>query len=101
MVPSKLHTEDSSLVQERIQSFHILACEKDLTDLIDLEGVNMNSGDLRGAKGTMAPGQTHFVAEKGPRAYENIQTKSQKTFEYTLCFLLMLAGTYQTRGVGV
>ena len=66
--PSKLHTEDSSLVQERIQSFHILACEKDLTDLIDLEGVNMNSGDLRGAKGTMAPGQTLFVAEKGPRA---------------------------------
>ena len=49
----------------------------------------------------MAPGQTLFVAEKGPRAYENIQTKSQKTFEYTLCFLLMLAGTYQTRGVGV
>ena len=67
-VPSKLHIEDSRLVQERIQSFHILACEKDLTDLIDLEGVNMNSGDLRGAKRTMAPGQTLFVAEKGPRA---------------------------------
>ena len=67
-VPSKLHTEDSSLVQERIQSFHISACEKDLTDLIDLEDVTMNSGDLRGAKGTMAPGQTLFVAEKGPRA---------------------------------
>ena len=67
-VPSKLHTEDSILVQERIQSFRILACEKYLTDLIDLEGVNMNSGDLRGAKGTMAPGQTLFVAEKGPRA---------------------------------
>ena len=65
-VPSKLHT--SILVQERIQSFRILACEKDLTDLLDLEGVNMNSGDLRGAKGTMAPGQTLFVAEKGPRA---------------------------------
>ena len=58
-VPSKLHTKDSILVQERIQSFR---------DLIDLEGVNMNSGDLRGAKGTMAPGQTLFVAEKGPRA---------------------------------
>ena len=67
-VPSKLHTEDSSLVQERIQSFLILACEKDLTDLIDLEGVTMNSGDLRGAKGTMAPGQTLCVAEKGPLA---------------------------------
>ena len=67
-VPSKLHTEDSILVQERIQSFRILACEKDLTDLLDLEGVNMNSGDLRGAKGTMAPGQSLFVAEKGPRA---------------------------------
>ena len=67
-VPSKLHTEDSSLVQERLKSFRILACEKDLTDLIDLEGVNMNSGDLRGAKGNMAPGQTLFVAEKGPRA---------------------------------
>ena len=67
-VPSKLHTEDSSLVQERIQSFLILACEKDLTDLIDLEGVTMNSGDLRGAKGTMAPGQTLFAAEKGPLA---------------------------------
>ena len=64
-VPSKLHTEDSILVQERIQSFRILACEKDLSDLIYLEGVNMNSGDLRG---TMAPGQTLFVAEKGPRA---------------------------------
>ena len=49
----------------------------------------------------MVPGQTLFVAEKGPRAKENIQTKSQKTFEYTLCFLLMLEGTYQTRGVGV
>ena len=56
------------MVQERIQSFRILACEKDLTDLIDMEGVNMNSGDVRGAKGTMAPGQTLFVAEKGPRA---------------------------------
>ena len=67
-VPSKLHTEDSILVQERIQSFRILACEKDLTDLIDLEGVNMNSGDLRGAKGTMASSQTLLVAEKGPRA---------------------------------
>ena len=67
-VPSKLHTEDSILVQERLQSLRILACEKDLTDLIDLEGVNMNSGDLRGAKGNMAPGQTLFVAEKGPRA---------------------------------
>ena len=50
-VPSKLHTEDSILVQERIQSFRVLACEKDLTDLLDLEGVNMNSGDLRGAQG--------------------------------------------------
>ena len=50
-VPSKLHTEDSILVQERIQSFRILACEKDLTDLIDLEGVNMNSGDLWGGQG--------------------------------------------------
>ena len=50
-VPSKLHTEDSILVQERIQSFRILACEKDLTDLIHLEGVNMNSGDLRGPRG--------------------------------------------------
>ena len=42
-VPSKLHTEDSILVQERIQSFRILACEKDLTDLLDLEGVNMKT----------------------------------------------------------
>ena len=47
-VPSKLHTEDSLMVQKRLQSFRILACEKDLTDLIDLEDVNMNSGDLRG-----------------------------------------------------
>ena len=47
-VPSKLHTEDSIMVQERLQSFRILACEKDLTDLIDLEDVSMNSGDLGG-----------------------------------------------------
>ena len=67
-VPTKLHTEDSIMVQERLQSFLILACEKDLTDLIDLEDVTMNSGDLRGAKGTMAPGQTLVVAEKGPCA---------------------------------
>ena len=65
-VPSKLHTEDSIMVQEKLQSFRILACEKDLTHLIDLEDVNMNSGDLGGGKGTMAPGQTLFVAEKGP-----------------------------------
>ena len=38
------------MVQERLQSFLILACEKDLTELIDLEDVNMNSGDLRGAQ---------------------------------------------------
>ena len=50
-VPSKLHTEDSIMVQERLQSFLILACEKDLTDLIDLEDVTMNSGDLRGGQG--------------------------------------------------
>ena len=50
-VPSKLHTEDSIMVQERLPSFRILACEKDLTDLIDLEDVNMNSGDLRGGQG--------------------------------------------------
>ena len=49
-VPSKLHTEDSIMVQERFQSFLILACEKDLTDL-DLEDVTMNSGDLKGAQG--------------------------------------------------
>ena len=46
-VPSKLHTEDSVMVQERLQSFLILACEKDLTDL-DLEDVTMSSGDLKG-----------------------------------------------------
>ena len=46
-LPSKLHTEDSVMVQERLQSFLILACEKDLTGLIDLEDVTMNSGDLR------------------------------------------------------
>ena len=67
-IPSKLHTEDSIRVQERLQSFRILAYEKDLTDLIELEDVNMNSGDLRGAKGTMAPGQTLLVVEMGPRA---------------------------------
>ena len=67
-VPSKLHTEDSIMVQERLQSFLILACEKDLTGVIDLEDVTMNSGDLRGAKGTMALGQTLLVAEKGPCA---------------------------------
>ena len=39
------------MVQERLQSFLILACEKDLTDLIDLEDVTMNSGYLRGAQG--------------------------------------------------
>ena len=50
-VPSKLHTEDSIMVQEKLQSFRILACEKDLTDLIDLEDVNMNSGDFGGATG--------------------------------------------------
>ena len=50
-VPSKLHTEDSIMVQERLQSFRILACEKDLTDPVDLEDVNMNSGDLRGGQG--------------------------------------------------
>ena len=49
-VPSKLHTEDSIMVQERLQSFLILACEKDLTDL-DLEDVTMNSGDLKGDQG--------------------------------------------------
>ena len=43
-VPSKLHTEDSVMVQERLQSFLILACEKDLTDLIDLEDFTMNRG---------------------------------------------------------
>ena len=47
-VPSKLHTEDSIMVQERLQSFLILACQK---DLIDQEDVNMNSGDLKGAQG--------------------------------------------------
>ena len=52
-VPSKLHSADSIMVQERLQSFRILACEKDLTDLIHLEDVNMNSGDLRG--GTRGP----------------------------------------------
>ena len=56
------------MVKERLQSFLILACEKDLTGLIDLEDVTMNIGNLRGAKGTMAPGQTLLVAEKGPCA---------------------------------
>ena len=50
-VPSKLHTEDSIMVQEKLQSFLILACEKDLTDLIDLEDVTMNSGDFKGGQG--------------------------------------------------
>ena len=54
-VPSKLHTEDSIMVQERLQSFRILACEKDLTDLIDLEDVTMNSGDLRRGGGPRGP----------------------------------------------
>ena len=39
------NTEDSIMVQERLQRFFILACGKDVTDLIDLEDVNMNSGD--------------------------------------------------------
>ena len=34
------------MVQERLQNFLILACEKDLTGLIDLEDVTMDSGDL-------------------------------------------------------
>ena len=50
-VPSKLHTEDSIMVQERLQSFLILACEKDLSGVIDPEDITMNSGDLRGAQG--------------------------------------------------
>ena len=54
--------------QERLQSSLILACERDLTDVIDLEDVTMNIGGLRGAKGTMSPGLTLLVAEKGPRA---------------------------------
>ena len=36
------------MVQERLQSFLILACEKDLTDIMDLEDVTMSSGDLKG-----------------------------------------------------
>ena len=67
-VPSKLHTENSIMDQERLQSFLILACQKDLTDAIDLEDVSMNSGGLRGAKETMAPGPTLLVVEKGPHA---------------------------------
>ena len=50
-VPSKLQTEDSIVVQERLQSFFILACEKDLTGLIDVEDVSMDSGDLMGGGG--------------------------------------------------
>ena len=37
----------------------------------------MNSGGLRGAKGTMAPGPTLLAAEKGSRTLENIQTKPE------------------------
>ena len=50
-VPSKIHSEDTIMVQERLQSFRILVCEKDLTDLLELDDVNMNSGDLRGDQG--------------------------------------------------
>ena len=50
-VPSKLQTEDSIVVQERLQSFLILACEKDLTGLLDLEDATMDSGDLLGGGG--------------------------------------------------
>ena len=32
----------------KTSEFLILACEKDLTDLIDLEDVTMSSGDLKG-----------------------------------------------------
>ena len=54
--------------QERLQSVLILACEKDSIDVIDLEDVTMKSDGLKGANGTMAPGPTLLVAEKGPRA---------------------------------
>ena len=33
--------------QEILQSFLLLACEKDLTDVIDLKDATMNSGGLR------------------------------------------------------
>ena len=39
------------MVQERLQSFLILACEKDLTGLLDLEDATMDSGDLLGGGG--------------------------------------------------
>ena len=61
-VPSKLHTEDSIMVQERLQSFLILACEKDLTGLIDLEDFTTNSGDLRGAQGDHGSRSIAFVS---------------------------------------
>ena len=64
-VPSKLHTEDSVMVQERLQSFLILACEKDLTDLIDLEDFTMNSGVLKGAQGDRGSRSNAFGSWKG------------------------------------
>ena len=79
----------------------MLAYEKDLTDVIDLEDITMSSGGLRGAKGTVAPGPRFLVAEKGPVLRKTFELNHRKTFEYTLCFLLMFAGTHQTRGVGV
>ena len=66
-------------------SFPILACQKDLTDVIDLEDVTMNSGGLRGPKGTMAPGPTYLVAERGPALRKPFELNHRKTFQYTLC----------------
>ena len=90
-VPPKLHTEDSIVVQERLQSFLILACEKDLTGLIDLEDVTMDSGDLMGG-GTMAPGQTLLVAERGPALRKTFKLNHRKRLNTPCAFYLCLQG---------
>ena len=70
-VPSKLHTEDSIIVQYY---------------------VNMNNGDLRGAKGTMATGQTIFVAEKGPALGKTFKLNHRKRLSAPCAFYLCLQG---------
>ena len=53
------------MVQERIESFLILTCEKDLTGLIDLEDVTMNSGDVRGVPRDHGSRSNAFCSRKG------------------------------------
>ena len=76
-----------------MKQFYYMQLRSILRKCAAFQKYSLYGGGFGEAKGAMAPGPVFWQLKRGTAPKKKFKLNLRKTFEYTLCLLLMLGGT--------